>query len=143
MDGPTHASLTASAGCWARFGQAVALQYADLRYWPAHQILTDAYMLQHSGGTGQSSVRSAHVHLASLYARVCLGQAEARVIALRRALAAFDFNPFPAWPEPGTSIASVAFPEPTAHVESAEVYATAVLDDWKAHHVLAERLCRV
>lgn len=144
IDGPVHDTLTVSAGCWARFGQALALQYSDHRFWPAHQLLTDAYVLQHSRGDDWRSIRSAHVHLAALYAQLCLGQTEARVIALRRALSEFDFKPLrQPWPTPGQSILAVDLLAPDQHQMTVRAYAWRVLEDWRPFHELAERLCEV
>lgn len=144
IDGPVHDTLTVSAGCWARFGQALALQYSDHRFWPAHQLLTDAYVLQHSRGDDRRSIRSAHVHLAALYAQLRLDQTEARIIALRRALSEFDFNPLgQPWPIPGKSILAVDLSSPDQHLATVKDYALHVLEDWRAFHDLAERLCKV
>lgn len=144
IDGPHHHDLAASSGCWARFGQALALHYSDHRYWPAHHMLTDAYMLQHAQGDDWRSIRLVHVHLAALYAQVCLGQAEARVIALRRALSEFDFRPLPGpWPCPSTSIATIKISRPDLHLSTVRSFARGVIEDWTPFHDLAERLCRV
>lgn len=143
-DGPVHDYLTVSAGCWARFGQALALHYSDHRYWPAHQLLTDAYVLQHSQGAGLRSIRSVHVHLAALYAQLCLGQAEVRIVALRRALSEFDFKPLGrAWPRSSQSIAIVDLSVPDRHLSTTKDYAWSVLEDWEPYHELADGLCRV
>lgn len=144
IDGPGHDTLTVSAGCWARFGQALALHYSDHRYWLAHQLLTDAYVLQHSMGDDRRSIRAVHVHLAALYAQLCLGQTEARVIALRRALSEFAFNrPGHPWPSPGQSILAVDLSAADKHLATVKDYARHVLEDWRPFHDLAERLCRV
>ncbi|MCV3273890.1 DUF5946 family protein [Roseobacter sinensis] len=144
IDGPLHDYLTVSAGCWARFGQALAMHYSDHRYWPAHQLLTDAYVLQHSRGNDRRSIQSVHVHLAALYAQLCLGHAEPRSIALRRALAEFDFKPLSkAWPIPRRSIETVELAPPEQHLPAVKDYAWSVLEDWEPFHDLAERICRV
>jgi len=144
VDGPVHDYLMVSSGCWARFGQALSLHYSDHRYWPAHQLLTDAYVLQHSRGDDRRSIRSVHVHLATLYAQLCFGQAEARVIALRRALSELDFEPLPqAWPVASQSITAVDLSAPDRHLSTVKEYASSVLEDWKPYHDLAEQLCKV
>lgn len=144
IDGPKPAHLRTSVGCWTRFGQALALHYSDHRFWPAHQLVTDAYMLQHANGDDRRGIRLAHVHLAALYAQVRLGQAEARVIALRRALSEFDFKPLAGpWPRPSTTIAAVEITAPDLHLSTAHAYAGDVIGDWTSFHALAERLCRI
>jgi hypothetical protein len=144
IDGPVHDTLTVSVGCWARFGRALALQYSDHRFWPAHQLLTDAYVLRNSRGDDRRSIRSVHVHLAALYAQLRLDQTEARVIAPRRALSEFDFNPLgQPWPSPGQSILAVDLSAPDRHLATVQDYARRVLEDWRAFHDLAERLCKL
>ncbi|MEM0949939.1 MAG: DUF5946 family protein [Pseudomonadota bacterium] len=144
IDGPKHPYLTASAGCWARFGQSLALHYSDQRYWPAHQLLTDAYALQHSEGDDRRAIRSTHVHLAALFAQVCLEQPEARVVSLRRALSGFDYHKLPgAWPTPSASIADVDVSEPERHLATVATFARTVMTDWSEFQDLAEKLCKV
>ncbi|MCK8484206.1 DUF5946 family protein [Aliiroseovarius sp. S2029] len=140
-DGPMHDYLSVSAGCWARFGQALALQYSDHRYWRAHQLLTDAYALQHSRNGDPRAIRSAHVHLAALYAQIVLGQSEARVIALRRTLSKRDFKWSQPWPVPSVSIADVDLAGPDRHFASVKKLALGVLSDWSGFEGLAKRLC--
>ncbi|MCB1348185.1 MAG: hypothetical protein KDK11_05915 [Maritimibacter sp.] len=144
IDGPTHAYLTVSPACWARFGQALALHFSDYRFWPAHQLLTDAYVLQHSRGQDPRAVRSAHIHLAALYSQIGLGQPETRVVALRQALAGGDFQkPQPRWPRASVTMADVDLTSPARHLASVRAFAQAVLTDWKDHHELAARLCAI
>ncbi len=142
LDGPTHAYLTVSPGCWARFGQALALHYSDYRYWPAHQLLTDAYSLQHSRGEDPRAARSAMVHLGALFAQIELGQAEARIIALRRTLTELPFAELPEpWPMATISIADVDLSDPEAHRLSVDALARTVLTDWSDFHSFAAWLC--
>lgn len=144
LDGPTHTHLTVSAGCWSRFGQALALHFSDHRYWPAHQLLTNAYSLQHSRGGDRRALRSVHVHLGALYAQLRLGQPEARVIAMRRALSELDFDELShSWPAPSSSISDIEMSEPGRHLVTVERFARAVLFDWSDHHALARKLCEI
>lgn len=144
LDRPTHTHLTVSAGCWAHFEHALALHFSDQRYWPAHQLLTNAYSLQHSRGGDRRALRSVHVHLSALYAQICLRQPEARVIAMRRALSEFDFHESPpTWPAPSASVADVDLSEPKQHLATVERFAYAVLSDWSDHHALAQMLCEI
>ncbi|MBO6923107.1 MAG: hypothetical protein JJ859_12890 [Roseicyclus sp.] len=144
IEGPVHAYLKGSAECWARFGQALALQYSDHRYWPAHQLLTDAYSLQHSLGDDLRARRSARIHLAALYAQIHLGQSEARLVALRKALSDPSLADLPTvWPVPSVSIAEIDISEPARHLHSVERFARAVLSDWSDHHSIAAQLCKV
>jgi hypothetical protein len=59
-DGPTHAYIGASPGCWAIFGEVSA------RGGPVHQLLVDAYAAQHPGVPSRRAIQSVAVHLISL-----------------------------------------------------------------------------
>ena len=144
INGPRHAYLTASPACWARFGQSLALHFSDYRFWPAHQRLTDGYYPQHSGGDDIRAIRSAHIHLASLYAQLVLGQAEDRIIALRKTIANRAFtSPIKPWPAPTADLISVDLRDPSSHLKSVDLYAREVLADWLEHHELADEICGI
>ncbi len=142
--GPTHAYLSASAGCWACFNQSLALHYSDVAYWPAHQMLTDAYALQHSQGPDPRARRSAILHLTALYAQCALELPHGRIVPLRRALAAARIDDaLSIWPRASVSIRDVATGDgPEAHLSSVVTYGKAVAADWHAHHAFADELCR-
>lgn len=143
-DGPTHAYLSASAGCWAAFNESMALHYSDIAYWPAHQVLTDAYALQHSHGKNTRAQRSASLHLIALYAQCELGFPNELVVDLRRAVAAerVQLN-FEDWPIATVSIRDVDVAEgPQRHVDSAHDFGRRVCRDWQAHHPAAQAFCR-
>ncbi len=143
ITGPLHKYLTASAACWACFNESLALHYEDIAYWRAHQILTDAYCLQHSAGDDPRARRSAVLHFVALYAQCNLDLPEDRVVELRRAVAARRLDTaFESWPRPTTSILAVDITHgPVAHLETANVYGRAVCEDWRHHHAMARRLC--
>src|SRR3954463_4903355 len=66
-DGPTHAYIGASPGCWARYGELLALEYGDARLMRWHRLTADAYAAQHPGWPERRSAQSVHVPLAGLY----------------------------------------------------------------------------
>lgn len=66
-DGPTHRYIGASPGCWAVFGEVLAREYSDRRYWPVYQLTVDAYAVQHPGEPSRQTIQSAAIHLISLY----------------------------------------------------------------------------
>lgn len=49
IDGPVHAYVPTSPGCWITFGQPQADEMQRFRYPPAHRHVVDAYMAQHPG----------------------------------------------------------------------------------------------
>ncbi|MFZ0216302.1 MAG: DUF5946 family protein [Candidatus Dormiibacterota bacterium] len=47
---PTHPYMTCSAACWLRYGELLAVQYADRRRMRFHQLIVDSYAVQHPDG---------------------------------------------------------------------------------------------
>src|SRR5204863_8366917 len=66
-DGPTHAYLGASAGCWAVYGEVLAREYGEYRYPSVHRLTVDTYSVQHPGTPSRRSIQSVAVHLVSLH----------------------------------------------------------------------------
>jgi len=48
-DGPAHAYMLSSPGCWAAYGELLAREYSDSAYRRLHRLSVDAYALQHPG----------------------------------------------------------------------------------------------
>ena len=49
MDGPTHPYVLSSAGCWAAYGELLALEYEDRTYAVVNRLSVDTYAVQHPG----------------------------------------------------------------------------------------------
>lgn len=77
--GPVHAYIGASAGCWLRYGELLALEYGDAGLMRWHRFTVDAYAAQHPGVPGRRSAQSVHVHLAAIYLMLERGLDEATV----------------------------------------------------------------
>lgn len=66
-DGPVHAYVLATPGCWAAFGAVQADEMTRYGYPPAHQLVVDAYMASHPGNyDDRRSRQSVVVHLVSI-----------------------------------------------------------------------------
>ncbi len=143
-DGPVHEYLTVSPECWAQFNVSMALHYSEFAYWRAHQLLVDAYTLQHSPGTDRRAVQSAALHLAALVHAIENPDApDARTIRLRKGLAGRDdlFPVFDPYPTASITIASVDNENgPDAHWDTVCAFARAVYDDWQVHHGAAHKM---
>jgi len=61
-DGPTHAYVGGSAGCWAAFGELGAREL-ELGISGPHRLSVHAYMAQHPGHPGRRQAQSVDVHL--------------------------------------------------------------------------------
>lgn len=141
--GPVHAYLTHSAECWGLFNRSMELHYSDAAYWPAHQLLTDAYCLQHSIGDDRRARRSAGLHLAALVYQIDMADGQAQdAVKLRQALARREsFPAFDPFPQARHTIADVDVEHgPQAHMESVRAFARGVHADWAAYHETARHL---
>lgn len=137
-----HEYLTTSSGCWARFCEMLAWQYSDHRYWRAHDLMVDAYCLQHAAGPDPRAVGAAHVHLAGLHAQFTLRLSELEIAALRKALSRRGFDR-PLVPRPQlTTEFRCSIEDLERHVESVRAYAHSVWSDWRDHHPFADDLCQ-
>jgi hypothetical protein len=136
VDGPTHRYIGASPGCWQRFTDLLALEYADSRYLAIHQTTVDAYAAQHPGVPVPQSRQSVCGHLMSLCLVVERGMAPARAT---RALGHFTHRDYP-WLEPPATLGAVTVldvlgaHDVAEHVTWVERWGRAVWEAWSAHH---------
>ncbi len=80
IDGPTHAYIGASPGCWAIYGEVLAKEYSDYRFAPVHRLTVDTYAVQHPGKPERRAIQSVVVHLIGLYVTLECGFDNARAI---------------------------------------------------------------
>lgn len=62
----TPQEMSASAACFALYGQVLARSYTHPAYRRVHQMVVDAYAAQHAGGTGRRVVQSTALCLMTL-----------------------------------------------------------------------------
>lgn len=65
-NGPVHRYMTSSAACWAGYGELLAAQYSSPERMEFHQLVVDAYAVQHPGGAAAVQVQSVGIHLMTL-----------------------------------------------------------------------------
>lgn len=136
VDGPTHAYLGGSAGCWAVWGELQARGYVDLAAAAAMPLAIDAYAAQHPGLEGRRQAQSVWVHLVSICAILEHGLLPADGIRLKHEMLRDD--PVFRWLEPPTD------PGPVTVLDAAaagldlgavvERWAASVWAAWSAHH---------
>ncbi len=63
---PAHPYMTCSAACWVRYGELLAVQYASPERMGFHQLVVDAYAVQHPGGSDPRAIQSVGIHLMTL-----------------------------------------------------------------------------
>jgi len=86
-DGPTHKYLVSSPGCWNVYGEVLAREYQDYRFFKYHDVTVDAYALQHPGEKSKQTINSANIHLASLYAFFSLGHDASALSRIKQLIA--------------------------------------------------------
>jgi len=64
--GPSPDEVNASAGCFALYGELLALEFTDPAYRRVHQVTVDAYAAQHAGGTSRREVQTVALCLMTL-----------------------------------------------------------------------------
>ncbi|RVT87317.1 hypothetical protein DXV76_04340 [Rhodobacteraceae bacterium CCMM004] len=137
-DGPVHAYMTSSPGCWARYGEVLARDYSDAAYRAHHRALTDAWSVQHSISDDRRARQSFYLHLAALVLKVERDAPDAAIVAfLRRAAASGHPFPHVQAPPPCAEARPDAVydaPGAAAHAAAVDAYARAVLAQWAPHH---------
>jgi len=66
VEAPAHPYMTCSPACWLRYGDLLAVQYADPRRMAFHQLIVDAYAGQHPDGDDPRAIQSVGIHLMTL-----------------------------------------------------------------------------
>ena len=66
VTGVGHTYMLGSPSCWRSYGDLLAAQYADPRRMAFHQLVVDAYAVQHPGGSLPQQVQSVGIHLMTL-----------------------------------------------------------------------------
>ena len=138
IDGPTHAYIGASAGCWAAWGELQARAYTDPALAAVMPLAVDAYAAQHHGVEGRRQAQSVWVHLVSICAIVERGRTPVEGIRLKQEMLRDD--PVFAWLEPPLDPGPVTLLD-VAAASSAEVaqavrrWAMSVWDAWSGHRI--------
>jgi hypothetical protein len=139
-DGPTHRYMESSPGCWAAFGEVLALEYDNASYARAHRLSVDAYAVQHPGRPSPQSVQSVALHLISLCLILEQGLdfSDATDVIRQAADSKGRFT----WLEPPPLRGSVTVADvlgaPTGdeHVRRVRAWASSAWFAWAAHHAV-------
>lgn len=139
MDGPVHAYLGASPGCWHLYGLVLEREYSDAAYWRAHRYTVDAYAAQHPGGPDRRAVQSVNLHLAALYLLFETGASQQEATAALSRLAKTGKGRFQPLPKPDFAdclkVTDILAAEGAAtHGDLAERWARDVWAAWATHH---------
>jgi hypothetical protein len=143
FDGPTHAYIGASPGCWRVYGEVLAREYGEYAYPDCHRLTVDAYAAQHPGVPSRRSIQSVAVHLIWLHLVIERGLTSSAATRLMKPAVqrAHEF----AWLDPpsfagGVTILDVAAAEGLeAHEAMVGRWAESVWSAWRAHHGTVRR----
>ena len=138
-DGPTHAYIGASAGCWARYLELLALEFGDARLMRWHRLTVDAYTAQHPGVPERRSAQSVHVHLVGLCLTLERGVDPPTVARAMRGMADGRVH---AWLPPPPLATDIGLPQVIAaaggsdYAAAARAWAESVWRAWAPYHHL-------
>lgn len=138
IDGPVHRYMDSSPGCWATFGEVLAREYSNPKYFEIHRLTVDAYAVQHPGKPSRRSIQSVGIHLI----RLCLFHEWelSPENANNAALAAGKYKHNFTWLEPPNSLGPLTVSDivNAANVEEHKVlvrsWALGAWEAWKPHH---------
>jgi hypothetical protein len=137
IEGPTHAYIGASPGCWAVYGNVLEKEYGTYRYPDVHRLTVDAYAAQHPGTPSRQSIQSVAVHLVSLFLVLERGL-NARMATAAIAKALVHREQF-VWLTPPASLGALTVLDVIhaedfdAHRRTVELWACSVWAAWGAH----------
>lgn len=137
IDGPTHAYMTSSPGCWAAYGEVLAREYSEPRLMAVHRLSVDAYAVQHPGDGSRRAVQSVGLHLARLMVQLDEGMRRIDAGGFMVSLAERKHElPLLRPPPPASvTVADVAGVDGTdAHIAAVRRWARAAFDQWSPHH---------
>jgi Family of unknown function (DUF5946) len=129
--------FNSSPECWVIFEEVLAVSFSNPKtHGPVHQIIVDAYAVQHAGGKHPD--KSVDIHLVGLHAAFSIGMEPGRVPDMLRRLAD-AVREWPHFERPEFSspltILDVAVAETAAdHLQRAETWARAVWESWAEQH---------
>lgn len=142
LDGPTHAYVGGSPGCWAAFGE-LSLRELELGIAGPERLSVHAYMVQHPGVPGRRQAQSVGVHLMVLGLVLERGASAAEAVGamagwLRERPDVRRLEP------PATPAALTIADLPTgatraAHEAAVGAWAAAVWAAWSAHQATVRR----
>ncbi len=136
VDGPTHAYIGGSPGCWATWGELQARAYGDPELAAVMPLAVDAYAAQHPGVEGRRQAQSVWVHLVSMCAILERGRTAVDGIRVKQDLLRHD--PVFAWLEPPADPGPITVLDvaPRSGAEAAaavHAWAWSVWGAWSAH----------
>jgi hypothetical protein len=139
VDGPTHAHIGASPGCWKVYGEVLAKEFTDPQYFLVHRLTVDTYAAQHPGVPGRRSAQSVTVHLVALYL-ILEKELDSNFVTKKLGQLIRQKNKQFEWLTPPQDLGDVTIADvwkakdATEHVELVHQWAGSVWTAWREHH---------
>lgn len=137
-EGPTHAYMLSSPGCWAAYGEVLAREYQDPAYFHLHRLTVDTYAVQHPGLDVPQARNSVGIHLSRLSLILERGWPIERANGAMPAITAKKKHyPCLAPPDPRGNLTVkqlLAASGPLAHESAVTEWAQSVWQAWAEHH---------
>src|SRR5262245_25299297 len=131
--GPTHRYMLSSPGCWARYGELLAVLSPDRSLATPLMMCVDAYAVQHPGTPNPQAIQSVAVHLVNMHGYLVRGRPVAPP-QLAGHKGAFHWLTPPTKPA-SRSVADVPLAgSPEEIAAAARMWVRSVWDAWEVHH---------
>lgn len=145
VQGPTHAYVPSSPGCWQVYNRMLEREYAEFGYPAIHRLTVDAYMAQHADGmeSDRRQRQSVAAHLCCLHLVHEKGVSlEAAGLALAEMVRQRPVWPLLTAPSRPASVTVVDVAGATTlaeHTRRVEGWARSVWESWTpSHGVIAD-----
>jgi hypothetical protein len=137
-DGPVHAYMESTPGCWAAYGRVLAREYQDQRFFQVHRLTVDAYAVQHPGSPSRQSIQSIGVHLVRLCLflehRLTPERANSAMLSAAKRKSQYVWLEPPASLGPLTVADIEAASSVEAHTKMVRDWAAQMWQAWSSHH---------
>jgi len=141
IDGPVHRYLVSTPGCWRKYGEILAREYEDIRFFKCHDLTLDAYALQHPGVEGYQTINSSNIHLTSLYAYFVMKTDLSELSRIKQSVAKRKKDFFLLEPPHDMKELNIGClntnVSPEAYCFNVEAWARFVFLKWEEHHKVA------
>jgi uncharacterized protein DUF5946 len=135
--GPSHPYMHASPACWATYGEVLARSYQDPQLRHVHQLLVDAYAVQHPGVPSRRAARSVGIHLMTLCLVLERGADPREGPRLHKLMVE---RPIFHWLEPPSSRGDLTVvdvhtaADASGHIAAVRAWAGSAWEAWRPHH---------
>ncbi len=138
--GSGHRYLESAPACWRIFGEVLAREYTDSKYYAVHRLSVDAWAVQHPGHESAQTIQSAAVHLVRLCMVIERAWPLERANTVMLTFSKRDKSKM-RWLTPPVSMGTVSVldvakaTDSASHCDVVWKWATATWNAWSQHHL--------